>query len=158
MKNAENFTNLRTANPSQFGDLLQSTAKALMQDASTYRKRVKPLYARFKAKISYADGNTRTMYSIDSCKQYSDNEREGLQVIKNWIIKCNDNGLINYLQIYVTLDQFKETSKMSYNYSILYWNSRLHDISNFNKCIIPELRFLESGKVNMDRLRNHFLI
>ncbi len=154
MKNQQNqmIQSRISPNGMQFGDLMQSTAKALIQDASTYRKRVKPQWARFKAKIKYMDGNSLPMYSIDACKEYTDNERTGLENIKNWVEKCHASGLIDSIQIYITLDKNKDTRAMSYNTRVLFWSAKFNRFEDFNKCFIPELRFYNDGKVNLQKI------
>lgn len=140
-------------NGMQFGDLMQSAAKALIQDASTYRKRVKPLYARFKAKIKYADGNCQPMFSIDACKEYEDNEEMGFRNLYNWVVKCHSAGLIDSIQIYITLDRFKDTNKMNYNTRVLFWSAKFNTIDQYRTCIIPQLRFMPNGSVNLERFK-----
>ncbi len=153
MQNQEIETRISHAGM-QFGDLMQSTAKALIQDASTYRKRVKPLYARFKAKIKYTDGNTKVMFSIDACKEYEDNEERGLRVLHAWVVKCHASNLIESIQVYMTLDRFKDTNKLTFNTRILFWNAKFHTIDNFKFCIDSRLRFLPNGSVNLDRFKD----
>lgn len=159
MKNLQNQRQ-GTSNGFQLGDLLQSTAKLLVEQQNAYRKIKKPKWARFKAKIQYSDGNCFSMFSIDFQKDYStgevinvDNEKNGLIGIKNWVTKCSEAGLIHSIQIYITLDRFKDTSKMSYDTRILYWNDKFNTIDQFDRCLLPIVRFFDNGSVNLERFK-----